>query len=223
MKILVASATGFEVDQFRQYCLQNCRAGTVWPEIDFLITGVGMMATAVQLSFALQQKQFDLVIQAGVGGCFDEAKPLGSVFVVSHEVIGDLGVEENGVWKDLFDMKLNSADSPPFVNRKIPGFMLPVNWRPPFEEATAITVNEITTQVSRINQLLAKYDPVLESMEGAALHFAGHHYQVPFVQLRAISNYVGERDKTKWRMKEAITNLNESLNVYLKQFTGDNL
>jgi futalosine hydrolase len=36
---------------------------------------------------------------------------------------------------------------------------------------------------------------------------------ISFLQVRAISNYVGERDKTKWQIKQAIENLN---NVLLK-------
>lgn len=218
MRILVASATGFEVNQFRQYCLQSCNAASGWPQVDFLITGVGMMTTAVHLSFALQQRQYDLMIQGGVAGCFDKKKSLGSVFTVEEEVIGDLGVEENGIWKDVFDMKLGDAETHPFVNGKIPGYTLPSAWSTPFETASAVTVNEITTHSSRIAQLKSKYNPLLESMEGAALHFVGHRYAVPFVQIRSISNYVGERNKTNWRMKEAIVNLNEALHVYLKQF-----
>jgi futalosine hydrolase len=31
------------------------------------------------------------------------------------------------------------------------------------------------------------------------------------MQLRTISNFVGERDKTKWKMKEAIEVLNKKL------------
>jgi futalosine hydrolase len=34
---------------------------------------------------------------------------------------------------------------------------------------------------------------------------------IPFLQLRSISNYIGERDKTKWSLSESITNLNMAL------------
>ena len=46
---------------------------------------------------------------------------------------------------------------------------------------------------------------------GAALHYIGRDLHAPFIQLRAVSNYVGERNKSKWKMQEAIYNLNESL------------
>ena len=34
-------------------------------------------------------------------------------------------------------------------------------------------------------------------MEGAALHYACIMEHIPFIQLRAVSNFVGERDKNK--------------------------
>ena len=48
-------------------------------------------------------------------------------------------------------------------------------------------------------------------MEGAALHYVGLMEKIPFIQLRAVSNYTGERNKKKWKMKEAIVNLNNEL------------
>ena len=60
-----------------------------------------------------------------------------------------------------------------------------------------------------------KYKASIESMEGASLHYMGRDLNIPFIQLRAVSNYVGDRNKAKWEMKEAIYNLNETLLQYL--------
>ena len=38
---------------------------------------------------------------------------------------------------------------------------------------------------------------------------------IPFLQIRAVSNYIGERDKEKWKMKEAINNLNQTILKYV--------
>lgn len=56
-------------------------------------------------------------------------------------------------------------------------------------------------------------------MEGAALHYVCLIEKIPFMQIRSLSNFVGERDKSKWRMKEAITNLNKELETLLTKFT----
>ena len=48
-------------------------------------------------------------------------------------------------------------------------------------------------------------------MEGAAFHYACIQENIAFLQIRSISNFVGERVKTNWKMKEAIESLNENL------------
>jgi futalosine hydrolase len=53
-------------------------------------------------------------------------------------------------------------------------------------------------------------------MEGAAFHYLCLHEQVPFIQIRAISNMVGERNKLNWKMKEAVYNLNDKLIAIVK-------
>ena len=99
----------------------------------------------------------------------------------------------------------------PFEKKKLPN-----QWIKKFNllklpEVNAITINEISTNSKRIEQFKKKYNPVIESMEGAALHFVCREMNVPFIQIRSISNYVGERDKNKWQLKESIENLNKTL------------
>ncbi|HNJ95959.1 MAG TPA: futalosine hydrolase, partial [Ferruginibacter sp.] len=78
-------------------------------------------------------------------------------------------------------------------------------------------VNTITDSPLQQQQLVEHFQPDIESMEGAALHYVCLQEKVPFIQLRAISNYVGERDKSKWKMQEAITNLHNELLKLLNQ------
>ncbi len=62
--------------------------------------------------------------------------------------------------------------------------------------------------------------PVVESMEGAALHYTCLEEGIAFLQLRAVSNTVGERNKTKWDIRAAIDGLNDRL-IRLLQDLGD--
>jgi futalosine hydrolase len=41
---------------------------------------------------------------------------------------------------------------------------------------------------------------------------------IPFLQVRSLSNFVGERDKSKWQIKEAIENLNKELIPIISKF-----
>jgi futalosine hydrolase len=51
----------------------------------------------------------------------------------------------------------------------------------------------------------------IESMEGAALHYVALLENIPFLQIRSLSNFAGERDKSKWEMNKAISCLNLEL------------
>ncbi len=184
-------------------------------KVRFHQSGVGILASAVSLTRLVSEEKPDLIIQAGIAGCFDPNIPLGKVVVVKEEILGDVGVEEDGKWKDLFDLKLEKSNYHPFEKRKLPNPWLNTYNLLKLPELTAITVNEITTQQARIEQLKKKYGAVLESMEGAALHFICREANIPFIQIRAISNYIGERNKANWKMKEAIEALNEALVKYV--------
>jgi futalosine hydrolase len=74
-----------------------------------------------------------------------------------------------------------------------------------------ISVNQISTSKQMIKFYRDVFDPVTESMEGAALHYVCLMENVPFVQIRSISNYIGERNKKKWDMMDSIANLNDTL------------
>jgi futalosine hydrolase len=58
----------------------------------------------------------------------------------------------------------------------------------------------------------------VETMEGAALHYVALQLNIPFLQVRSLSNFAGERDKKRWRMEEAIENLNKELERLLNKF-----
>ncbi len=184
-------------------------------KVSFHQSGVGMLASAVAITRLTIEEKPDLIIQAGIAGCFDNSTDLGKVVIVNEEILGDTGVEEEGKWKDIFDLKLEKSSYPPYERRRLPNPHLEKFNLLKLPVVTGVTVNEITTSAERTQQLIKKYNPTIESMEGAALHYVCREMNMPFVQIRAISNYIGERDKEKWKMKEAIANLNQSLLKYI--------
>ena len=186
-------------------------------KVSFHQGGVGMLASAFSLSKLVFEEKPDLVIQAGIAGSFMPSQPLGKVVVVNEEALGDTGVEEEGRWRDLFDLKLEKSSYPPFERRKLPNPWLQQYNLLRLPAVNAITINTISTGKTRIQQLVKKYNPVIESMEGAALHYICRQTNTPFLQIRSISNYVGERDKSKWDFKGSLANLNDTLVKYIEK------
>ncbi len=184
-------------------------------KVRFHQSGVGMLASAVSLTRLASEEKPDLIIQIGIAGTFQQKMELGKVVLVNEEILGDMGVEEDGKWKDLFDLKLEKSSYHPFEKRKLPNPWLSSYNLLKQPELSSITVNEITTNPKRIEQLIKKYNPDLESMEGAALHYVCREANIPFIQMRAISNYIGERNKANWKIKESLEALNDTLLKYL--------
>jgi futalosine hydrolase len=183
--------------------------------VGFHESGIGMLASSVSLMKMFVQETPTLIIQVGIAGCFDKKIPLGKVFAVKDDFAGDMGVMENKVWKDLFDMKLDKPNDPPYEKKSLPNPWLTQYNLLHLPTKKSVTVNTITTEKNKIELFNGRYKAVLESMEGASLHYIGRDLTIPFMQIRAVSNYVGERDKSKWKMQEAIYNLNETLLAYL--------
>jgi len=184
-------------------------------KIYFHQSGVGMLATSFSLTKLILEEKPDLLVQIGMAGCFDESVTLGKVVVIDNEIDGNSGVEENGKWRDLFNLKLEKANYPPYVKCALPNHHLDKLNLLKLKAVTGITVNEISTRRERIKQLVKKYKPVTESMEGAALHYVCRNTNTMFLQMRTISNYVGERDKSKWLIKPSLDNLNVTLIKYI--------
>jgi futalosine hydrolase len=138
---------------------------------------------------------------------------------VKEDMIGDLGVMQNDQWLDLCDLGLAEPNTPPWKDKKLMNPHRNLLSKVQLESVRAITVNRISTQPEFIQGMKDKYMPVVESMEGAAFHYACLKENIPFIQFRGISNMVGERDKQKWKLGESIGALNSEIIKFLNQVT----
>lgn len=208
MKIALVAATQKEILPAMEHIRDHSG------EVVTLITGVGMMATAYWLTRSFREDPPAMAIQAGIAGSFNPSYAPGMVVSVLEDMPGDLGVVESGHWKDLFDMGLEQDDAAPWQQRMLKNPLFG-NWA--IKElislagVRAITVNQVSWEAEAIRRLKEKYQPDIETMEGAAFHYVCLMENIPFFQIRAISNMVGERDRSKWKTGEAIDMLNQQL------------
>lgn len=215
MKILVTAATIFEIqpflDHLATHTYQDCQITT-------LVGGIGMMHTAYQLGKEFAVNRPDIAIQAGIAGCFDHSWEMGKVVIIDKEQLGDLGVEDDQAFKDLFEIQLWKPDQPPFTGKQLVNTFENLPFVPDLPKVTGVTINTVSGSERTRDKLVEKYDPAVESMEGAAFHYACLQEKIPFLQLRSISNYVEVRDKSKWKIPLAISTLNETLIKYIEQW-----
>lgn len=216
MKVLITAATLPEIKPLVDW-LEDQGAGN-GTEIKVLITGIGMFSTAYQLGRHLAADRPDLAIQAGIAGAFRKDWAIGDTVLVKQEVLGDLGAEDNGMHLDLFEIGLWPYDMQPFTHHHLINTLdlLPAAALE-LPQGSGVTVNTVSGSATTISRLEQKYQPDLESMEGAAFHYCCLREDIPFLQLRAISNYVEVRDKSKWNIPLAINNLNNTLRSLLQE------
>ena len=208
MRILLIAATQYEIEPFSA---EN-------KALDVLITGVGVPATIFLLQKTIQQIQPDLIIQAGIAGTFSEKQLLGEVVLVKQDAFGDLGMEQKEQFTPIFRSEFANKNEFPFRD----GWLINPSTlftRTQLRSVKAITVNKVTDSILQKQQSIINFSPDIESMEGAALHFVALQQNIPFIQIRSISNWVGERDKSKWKIKEAISNLNNELKKIIDLIT----
>lgn len=207
MKVLIVAATEGEIMPF----IQHIESPYADKDVHILITGVGMVATTYALTRKLQSEKYDLVMQAGVGGSFDRSISLGDVVFITSDQYGDLGAEDHDEYMDIFEMGLLSPAAPPHNGGKLLIPMKEIHQKINLPHVNALTINTVSGNSNTIARRQQKYGCAVESMEGAAFHYVCLQEGVTFAQIRAISNYVMPRDKSQWKMKEAIVNLNKWL------------
>jgi futalosine hydrolase len=203
MKTLIVAATEAEIAPLTAYLHTSGRPGEV-----ILLSGVGMMATAYALTKHLGSNKYDFVLQAGIAGSYVHNLPPGSLVFVTSDRYGDLGAEDHDNYLDIFEMGLMAKNSAPYTDGSLVTPLLPVHNKISLPHVSGLTVNTVSGNEKTIAHRVKKFASNIESMEGAAFHYVCLQEGVPFAQIRAISNYVTPRDKSLWKMKEAITNLN---------------
>ncbi len=211
MNCLVVAATQQEVAPFLKHYMLSNKKNHIEFDLNVLITGVGMVNTVYKLTQYLASKYLDVIIMVGIAGSFTKDIALGSVVGVKNDFFGDLGVMEGKQWVDSFDLKLIGKNEFPYKLKALRNTNKEHLKRIKLPLVNAVTVNQISTNKNFIANMVTHFDAQIETMEGAALHYVALQQEIPFIQIRGISNFVGVRNKKQWKIKEAIQNSNQVL------------
>jgi futalosine hydrolase len=221
MKILIVAATWMEIKPLEQFLLHADEKGTLQTHaVELMITGPGLVSTAFQLGKNLPIAEWDLAIDAGICGAFSTEMNLGSIVHVTEDRFGDLGAEDEDSFLDAFEINLLDENKFPFQKGWLPNFSLqkleekfPLlqKFLEEIPSVKAISVNKVHGNERSIFSIQKKYGATIETMEGAAVHFACALQSQPFIQLRSVSNFIEPRNKDHWNIPLAISNLNKKL------------
>lgn len=216
MKILIVAATRMEIapllshigctgvsDKGIYYCVYKGL------DISILITGVGMVATALYLG-KNANTSYNIAINAGVCGSFNSNLETGTVVNIIGDCLSELGAEDGDRFLSLAELNLPGITN--IVNGNLNCGYRIIDDLP---KVNGITVNTVHGNEISIEKVIQKFHPITESMEGAAFMIACDDAGVPYVQIRAVSNYVERRNRELWNIPLAIKNLNDKLIEFL--------
>jgi futalosine hydrolase len=165
-----------------------------------VLTGVGMVNTAFELG-KLIGSHFDVVINAGLAGGFVQFQP-GDVVNVHQDCFSELGAED--------DKRFMSIDEMGFGSQHLALHNLFENeYSKNLPKSNGITVNTVHGNEKSIQRVIEKFQPHVETMEGAAFIHAANAFNWRAIQLRAISNQVEKRNRDNWNIALAVQNLNK--------------
>ena len=198
-------------------------------DVTFMLTGIGATSTCYRVtkeivSAKLNNAPYTLLINIGIAGSYDmERFPIGSCAIINKESFGDLGFETLFGFQTLFEYQALDADAIPFKGGAL--YYNPIENSPistllnSLPKASAVTVQTVTGDTNKVENLKKQFNAEIESMEGAAFFYVALLEGVPFFELRSVSNRVGERDKANWDIPFALKTLKEKcadiFNAYL--------
>lgn len=200
MGLLIVTAVPAEAEAV-QKGLAPGRSITVVP------VGVGMAVAAAATAklLTLADGRYYAVISAGIAGGI--GVPAGGTVLAAQSIAADLGAGSPEGFLTLdelgFGATTHGADQQLLASLRqaVPDAVV----------GDVLTVNTVTGTSERLSEIVQRYPAALaEAMEGYGVACAAAQAQVPFAELRTISNPVGPRDRASWRITEALQALTEA-------------
>jgi futalosine hydrolase len=158
----------------------------------------------------------DLALNAGIAGSYKDEFQIGNVVMPVSDCFADAGIEDKDKFLTMSEAGLIGANEFPFREGLIfADTRYSDQMKSILTPARAITVNTVTGSEATRIKLLKKFNPDIETMEGATFFYICAREKIPFLALRAISNRIEPRNKSKWNIALALDNLAEKINEVL--------
>ncbi len=184
-------------------------------ELVVAVPGVGKVNTAAGLALAIERWRPRAVVQVGIGGAFvGSFLSIGMVAVAAVDVHVDCGVGEKDAWQSMESLGFPLLEGPPPRFNEMPtdaalSERLAAPSRAPLLRFA--TSERVSATLDAAEILQRRFDVAIESMEGAAAAQVCLALDVPFAELRGVSNIVGERDRRAWDVPRAVRASTEAL------------
>ena len=173
--------------------------------VDVHAVGVGPAAAAAGTAWLLAREPgYSAVVSVGIGGGFADRIDLGGLVLATASVAADLGAESPAGFLPLDELGFGTVRYPSdpallaALREALPGAVT----------GAVLTVSTVTGRADGAAALAARHpDAVAEGMEVSGVAAAAALAGAGFAELRAVSNPVGPRDRSAWRIPQALAAL----------------
>lgn len=184
-------------------------------QIFMTATGVGSVNAALKTGILLSKYQFSQVFMFGCCGSYHNNIATGDVIMATGEINGDLGVGYADTWQDPknFPFAFINKQNKSYINQypcnsfDYRKFKVDYN----IHTGVLLTVSTVSGDKNYAAQLKNRFDAIAENMEGAASAQVCVYFDVPFTEIRGISNIAGDRNKNNWNIELACCNSQDLL------------
>jgi len=195
-------------------------------EVLVAFSGLGKVNAAASAAAILSSYSVARLWMWGSAGAYDlAAVEISDVALASEEILGDEGVATISSWQPLDAIGIPLIDSTvkPFFNRMELELkrsrQLLSEWEriplaPRIHVGPFVTVSAVSGSPARARLLFNRYRALCENMEGGAVAQVCLRYQIPFLEIRGLSNWAGDRKKGNWQLSKALNNCQRAL-LYL--------
>jgi futalosine hydrolase len=178
--------------------------------------GVGSAAAAAATARALILAEmagspFSAVISAGVAGGFAGRAEIGATVLATASTAADLGAESPDGFQTLADLGLgiSTLEADPSLLESLRAAL------PDAVVGEVLTVSTVTGTAEGATALLSRWPAgIAEAMEGFGVASAASRAGAPYAEIRTVSNVVGPRDRTAWRIREALAALTKAADAF---------
>ncbi|MFE1245874.1 futalosine hydrolase [Fictibacillus sp. NPDC058756] len=183
--------------------------------IDVKLAGVGPISAGIQTARTLAADEFDLVINMGIAGGFTDKAEIGSLVIANEIVSADLGAESPEGFITLDELGFGAStrvktdsDLVQILLESIKAANIPV------QAGNILTLSTVTGTAETTSKLQHREPGALaEAMEGYGVAMAAKEFGLPVLEIRSISNPIGPRNRSAWRIKDALVTLESASKV----------
>jgi len=173
---------------------------------------MGSIFTTYYITKALSIISYDLAINVGMAASYDHFLEQGFVLNVIQDEFGDLGIETNDDFYTLPEMEMMNENQAPFDGGKLRLLetfdIMEVETLIPVK---SVTVNTVHGQQESIDRIRRKFNPDIETTEGAAFVYTCQKENIPCMQIRCVSHYVDINKVENWNIPVSLKNLRNSV------------